>query len=165
MTSRALYARPQQTLINALSQRSPHAVSPSQQLLYEIFPGLYRGEYFHCASFFRSDHLPERHYEAHQKFYFRDGRIYQIIELRLERVDHPEVRYRCCMDVIEEHNGEFLPFEVWFYRSAFEEGRFEEQDETALLRYTRHRIWEFLYTKRDAVPWSRYGHPYICECR
>ncbi len=162
MTSRAYHARPQQTLINALSQHSPHAVSQSQQLLYQIFPQLYRGEYFHCASFFRSEPVVER-YDPYAAFDLLDGRVYEITELHIEPLNSPEVHCRCCIDVVERHDGEYLPFEIWFYYSAFESGRVD--DDISMLRFARHWIWDFLYTKRDPVPWSRYGHPYICECR
>ena len=132
---------------------------------FHVFAGQRHSLNFHCTSFFRTEQVVQKEYNAWQPFSFKDGRVYEVLDIKLVCGQSGGVARRCCVDVIERTSSEFLPFEVWFYESAMEEGRFQESYEQGMIRATRQWIWEFLFEKRNAVDWSRNGMPYVCECR
>lgn len=161
------------TLIDTLCDSNRHKVR-RLTAVEQVFPQFVFQPNFHCSSFFRRSQLPSAHefsfYDSRQPFTFQDGRTYEIIDFQISAETKKEIRYRVCVDVIEASSSEFLPFEVWFYNSYFAEDpvvseQTAKDHEFHMIHFARQWIWEFLYAKRNAVDWSRYGHPYVCEFR
>src|SRR5687768_6580698 len=50
---------------------------------------------FHCTSFFRTEQVAAREYDAWQPFSFKDGRVYEVLDIKLVCGQSGGVARRC----------------------------------------------------------------------